>query len=62
MKKENLYPVPEIWKKSSWCNFEQYQKLYDQSLKDPDSFWANQSNRVDWIRPWSELKSVSFTN
>jgi acetyl-CoA synthetase len=38
----------------------EYSRLYEQSLADPDRFWAEHGKRVDWIKPFSEVRNVAF--
>ncbi|MBL41725.1 MAG: acetate--CoA ligase [Rhodospirillaceae bacterium] len=62
MVKDKIYPVTENWKKSSWCNKENYISLYNESLNYPEKFWKKQSERIHWISPWSKLNEVDFKN
>lgn len=39
---------------------EAYNKLYEQSLHDPDVFWGQVAQRLDWIRPPVKIKNASF--
>ncbi len=32
------------------CTADQDERLYRQSLDDPDGFWAEQARRRDWVR------------
>jgi acetyl-CoA synthetase len=34
--------------------------MYEKSVKDPEGFWEAQGRRIDWIRPYSKVKDVSF--
>ena len=38
----------------------EYQRLYDESLSDPDAFWGRVARRLDWIRPPTQGKDTSF--
>ena len=29
-----------------------YGAMYKASLSDPESFWANQAKRIEWIKPF----------
>ena len=29
-------------------NMDMYKKMYDYSVKDPEGFWAEQAERLDW--------------
>ena len=31
------------------CTAEQYDAMYAQSMEDPDGFWLEQANRLDWM-------------
>jgi acetyl-CoA synthetase len=37
-----------------------YFRLYQQSLVDPERFWAEHGKRIDWIKPFSRVKNASF--
>jgi acetyl-CoA synthetase len=44
-------------------NVAQYQKLYNQSVEDPNQFWAEQANKfITWYEPWDKVLSGSFKN
>jgi acetyl-CoA synthetase len=34
--------------------------MYKASLSDPESFWANQAKRIEWIKPFTRVKNTSF--
>jgi acetyl-CoA synthetase len=38
----------------------EYSRLYEQSLAEPDRFWAEHGKRVDWIKPFSKVRNVAF--
>ncbi|MEJ8562472.1 acetate--CoA ligase [Yoonia sp. GPGPB17] len=40
---------------------QQYQSLYQASVNDPDTFWAEQGKRLDWIKPFTKVQNVDFT-
>jgi len=37
-----------------------YARLYAQSMRDPDAFWARAAERLDWITPPTRIKDTSF--
>ena len=37
-----------------------YRAMYQASLRDPDKFWGEQAERIDWIRPFTKVKNTSF--
>ncbi|SVE13073.1 uncharacterized protein METZ01_LOCUS465927, partial [marine metagenome] len=42
-------------------NIGTYKTMYDQSIKNPDKFWAEQSKRLDWFEKWKEVSNNDFT-
>ena len=54
------YPVTAEFKKTARTNQEQYLEKYKQSIEQPDLFWAEQAKRLDWIKPFTQVKNTSF--
>ncbi|MCF3974571.1 acetate--CoA ligase [Paracoccus salsus] len=40
---------------------EDYQRLYAESIQDPDGFWGREGKRLDWIEPYTKVKNTDFT-
>ncbi|MBL9059101.1 MAG: acetate--CoA ligase [Mangrovicoccus sp.] len=38
-----------------------YQKLYAESIADPEAFWGEQGKILDWIKPYTKVKKTDFT-
>ena len=55
-----IYPVSAEVRKRAHINLEQYQSMYRRSIEDNVGFWAEHGKRIDWIRPYTEVKDVSF--
>jgi len=55
------YPVkPEIAKKAH-INNEQYLALYQQSIQQPETFWAEQATQfLDWQKPWDSVLEYDY--
>jgi acetyl-CoA synthetase len=62
MSEVKYYPVKEQAKLRTNVDADKYQALYDASMKDPDDFWAEQGQRLDWMQPFSKVKDVSFAS
>ncbi len=61
MSSDKIYPVSDSLAASSLLNRADYQRLYQQSLESPDSFWAEQATEfLDWFRPWSKVQKSDF--
>lgn len=41
---------------------DEYQRLYRQSVDDPDSFWGEQAKRLDWIKPWASVQQCDLNS
>ena len=39
----------------------EYEAMYDRSLKQPDSFWADMAKRLDWFKQPTIIKNTNFT-
>jgi acetyl-CoA synthetase len=57
---EKVYAVPAEWASRAWVDEQKYQSMYKRSVEDPDGFWGDAGKRVDWIRPYSKVKNVSY--
>ncbi len=57
----NLVPVPEMWAKKAHCNDENYIKMYERSVENPEGFWRDAAKRIDWFEPFTQVKSGGFT-
>ena len=57
---DKTYPVLQDIAERAWIDAEQYRQMYQASIDDNETFWAEQAGRVDWIKPFSEVKDVSF--
>ena len=60
MSEEQVFPVPEAIAKTAWCDNEKYLQMYKRSVADPEGFWAEQAKRIDWIKPFTKIRDVSF--
>jgi acetyl-CoA synthetase len=57
----SLYPVPESIKADSHADKAEYQRLYNWSIDDPEGFWAQQGQRIDWVKPFSKVCNSNFS-
>ena len=61
MSDNQLFPVPTDVAKSAWIDNDKYLEMYERSVKDPDGFWGEHGKRLDWIKPFTQVKDVSYT-
>lgn len=57
LKEENriFFPPDKIRETAYIRNYEQYKKMYDYSIKDPEGFWGEQARLIDWIKPFRKV-------
>ena len=50
------YAVDESTKSHALINENTYNEMYQSSVNDNEAFWAAQANRIDWFKPFTEIK------
>ncbi|MBY6117494.1 acetate--CoA ligase, partial [Antarctobacter heliothermus] len=45
----------------SHVDAERYEEMYARSVSDPEGFWAEQAQRLDWMKAPTEIKNTDFT-
>ena len=55
-----IYPVSDATKKRALIDKAGYEEMYARSVTDNEGFWAEQAQRIDWIKPFTKVKDVSF--
>ena len=57
---EKVYPVTPEWSKRAHIDNARYLEMYTASIKDPVKFWGEQGKRIDWIKPYTQVKNTSY--
>ena len=60
MSENKTYPVSKSTADAALINNEQYLELYKKSVADPEGYWDDMGKRIDWIKPYTQVKDVSF--
>ncbi|MBU0724984.1 MAG: acetate--CoA ligase [Alphaproteobacteria bacterium] len=60
MSEATVLPIRADRAKSAWIDEPGYFAMYERSVSDPEGFWAEHGKRIDWIKPYSKVKDVSF--
>ncbi|WP_431024245.1 acetate--CoA ligase [Halomonas sp. H5] len=60
MTEQHVYPVREDIAANAWADKEKYLAMYQQSVDDPEGFWAEQAKRIDWFKSPTRIKHTSF--
>ncbi|MDH5805528.1 MAG: AMP-binding protein, partial [Gemmatimonadota bacterium] len=50
------FPPSDDFSKNAHCSsIEEYRKLYEESLADPETFWTRVARELHWFEPWSRV-------
>ena len=60
MSDADIFPVPEAWAKSAHMNAAAYDAAVARVEADPEGYWRELGERLDWIEPFTVVKEVSF--
>jgi acetyl-CoA synthetase len=60
MSEGEVFPVPEAWAKRAHMDAAGYAAACKRVETDPDGFWRDVAARIDWIKPFTVVKDVSF--
>jgi len=60
MTENRTFPPPDEIKSNAYVSsMEQYQQMWEQSIKDPDAFWLEQAKNLSWFK--EPTKSLEYT-
>ena len=54
------FPPPPGFAATARISRAEYERRYAESIADADGFWAREGRRLDWIRPYSQVRDTSF--
>src|SRR5712691_5291388 len=57
LNEDRIFPPPKEFSRSAQIkSLAQYQKLYKESIRSPEKFWAKQAtNELVWFKPWKKV-------
>lgn len=53
-------PPPEFSKRAHIQSMEQYQRMYDESIHDPDTFWLREAEILDWFKKPTKAREYTW--
>jgi acetyl-CoA synthetase len=56
----DIYPVNDEVRERALIDAAGYETMYARSVEDNEAFWAEQAGRIDWMKPFSKVKDVSY--
>ncbi|MDC1090814.1 acetate--CoA ligase [Emcibacteraceae bacterium] len=60
MSEHHVYPVSATLSEQALINNDRYNELYEKSVSNPEEFWSEMGDRLDWIKKFTEVKDVSY--
>ena len=62
MSDNTIFKVNEYWKKEGYINKKNYDEKYLRSINDNENFWREEGKRIKWIKPYTKIKDVKYSN
>ena len=59
---QKFHPSSEFSENAHIGSMEQYEKLYQESIKDPSGFWTKQAERLHWYKKWDDVVDFDFVD
>jgi len=56
----DLFPVPAAWSARARVTSEGYAAMRERARTDPDSFFTEAARRLQWMKPFTKVRDVSF--
>ncbi|NEX93528.1 acetate--CoA ligase [Caulobacter sp. 17J65-9] len=60
MSQDQSIPAPAAWAKSARVGAAAYEAALQRVEHEPEAYWRELAGRLDWIKPFSTVKDVSF--
>ncbi|MCK6445405.1 MAG: acetate--CoA ligase [Planctomycetes bacterium] len=58
---QDIYPVkPHVKDRAHVHSLQQYERMYRQSLEDPERFWSEHAKAIDWFHPWTTVFDADY--
>jgi acetyl-CoA synthetase len=53
--------IPGDWPSHAHVDNDKYLEMYQASIDDPDKFWGEPGKRIDWMKPYTEVKDTDYS-
>ena len=60
MSDHSYFPVPNDIAKSAHIDNDGYLEMYKRSVEDAEGFWAEHGKRIEWTKPYTQVKDVTY--
>ncbi len=55
-------PTKETKNQAHIGSFDEYKKMYEYSIEQPETFWAEQAERISWFKKWNNVWDWDFNS
>jgi len=61
MKENRIFkPGKDIQSRAHISSMDEYGKLYEKSISDPEGFWAEKAEELEWVKKWDSVCDYDF--
>ena len=54
-----ITPPPHV---AAQATLQNYDEIYQNSIKDPEGFWESVASELDWFKPWDKVFQWDYPN
>jgi len=63
MEEKRVFPPPEeVSEKAYIKSMEEYNRIYQESIENPEKFWGKLAEQLDWYKKWDKVLVEDFSN
>ena len=63
MEEKRLFKPPEQLSQDAYIkSLDEYKKIYQESISDPEVFWGELAEQLDWYKKWDKVLVADFDN
>ena len=53
--------IKDHWEENAKINNDKYLSMYNESIKNNDSFWKKQADRIEWFKKFTKIKDIKYS-
>ncbi len=57
---ELYHPAASVSQHAYFKTMQEYQALYDKSVNDPETFWAEEAEKFVWFKKWDQVRNYNY--
>jgi acetyl-CoA synthetase len=58
----DYFSIPATIAKTAKITPEKYAAMYKESVDNPEKFWGEHGKRIDWMKPYTQVKDVDYAD